>query len=62
MVIIVPADKKDAMKKAMETAGVESSIIGVIKSKEFGVMMIKDGKLEEVDPPYADELYKVVGK
>lgn len=62
MVIIVPADKKDAMKKAMETAGVESSIIGVIKSKEFGVMMLKDGKLEEVDPPYADELYKVVGK
>jgi len=62
MVIIVPADKKEEMEAAMETAGVECSIIGVIKPKEFGVMMQKDGKLEEVDPPYADELYKVVGK
>lgn len=61
MVIIVPADKKDKMEDAMRNACVECSIIGVIKEKEFGVMMKKDGVLEEVDPPYADELYKVVG-
>jgi len=61
MVIIVPSDKKDEMEAAMRNADVECSIIGVIKAKEFGVMMKKDGVLEEVEPPYADELYKVVG-
>lgn len=61
MVIIVPADKKDDMTAAMEAAGVSCSIIGTVKEESFGVKMSVDGVLEDIDPPYADEIYKVVG-
>ena len=61
MVIIVPADKKDDMMAAMEAAGVSCSIIGAVKEESFGVKMSVDGVLEDIDPPYADEIYKVVG-
>lgn len=62
MVIIVPENKKDAMVSAMEQAGVECSMIGRIKDVDFGIKMLKDGELTEIAPPYADEIYKVVGK
>lgn len=61
MVIIVPADKKDDMTAAMEAAGVSCSIIGTVKEESFGVKISVDGVLEDIDPPYADEIYKVVG-
>lgn len=61
MVIIVPADKKNDMTAAMEAAGVSCSIIGTVKEESFGVKMSVDGVLEDIDPPYADEIYKVVG-
>ena len=61
MVIIVPADKKEEMLSAMDAAGVPCSIIGVVKDKAAGVKMSDNGALEEIDPPYADEIYKVVG-
>lgn len=61
MVIIVPADKKDDMTAAMEAAGVPCSIIGIVKEESFGVKMSVDGVLEDIAPPYADEIYKVVG-
>ena len=69
MVIIVPADKKDEMNAAMEAAGVDCSIIGRIEDKEYGIRLFEtaeDGKAgqagEEIAPPAADELYKVVGR
>lgn len=62
MVIIVPADKKDEMLEAMDKAGVGCSIIGIVKEEDFGVKITEGETLEEVDPPYADEIYKVVGK
>ena len=57
MVIIVPEGRQDEMEKAMDEAGVEASIIGVIREKEEGIRMAG----AEIDPPYADEIYKVVG-
>ncbi|MDD6311644.1 MAG: AIR synthase family protein [Firmicutes bacterium] len=58
MVIIVPADRKNLMLDAIKAIGVEPFIIGKIMEPSFGIKM--DGK--EIDPPYADEIYKVVGK
>ena len=68
MVIIAAPEKKAEMEAAMAEAEVEITTIGVIKEKEFGVRMIPAGADRaskasvEVDPPYADELYKVVGR
>jgi len=64
MVIIVPADKKDEMKAAMAEAGVECSIIGRIEDRSYGIRLLdkEDGNGEEIAPPVADELYKVVGR
>ena len=62
MVIIVHEDKKEEMEKAMEAVDVDCSIIGRIKQADFGIKLLKDGELSEIDPPYADEIYKVVGK
>lgn len=72
MVIIVPKDRKDAMEAAMKEAGVRSSVIGVIREEKEGIYMVSHtrtcgaeglGRIREtIDPPYADELYKVVGK
>lgn len=62
MVIIVPAGKKDEMEKVMEDSNIKCSIIGKIEDESYGVKMITENGAEEVAPPYADELYKVVGK
>ena len=72
MVIIVPKDKKEEMKSAMEAAGVNASIIGIIRLPEEGICMASytktcgaegQGRIKvKIDPPYADEIYKVVGK
>lgn len=61
MVIIVPAEKKEEMARAMEAAGVEASYIGVIKDAAGGICMKEGGSLTEIAPPASDELYKVVG-
>lgn len=70
MVIIVPRDKKNEMEKAMADAGVEASIIGIIRPEEEGICMASytktcgaegQGRIKvKIDPPYADEIYKVV--
>lgn len=73
MVIIVPHDKMAQMEAAMAQAGVSCSIIGRIEDASFGIRLAagrapEDGAyvspddMSEIDPPYMDELYKVVGK
>ncbi len=71
MVIIVPSDRKEKMEEAMKRAGVRASIIGEIREKEDGIRLVpakSSGAADEdeegvpVDPPYADEIYKVAGK
>lgn len=61
MVIIVPREKRGEMENAMKDCGVSCSIIGSIENKSFGIKLVSEGKEKEVEPPYADELYKVVG-
>ena len=62
MVIAVPEEKKDLMKNAMEDAGIPATYIGRVREAEYGVRMTKDGCDSEVDPPYSDEIYRVVAK
>ena len=62
MVIVTPEDKKDDMLAAMGKAGVRCTVIGRIKDESFCIMKTCGGEISEVDPPYADELYKVVVK
>ena len=62
MVIMVPPEKKDAMKAAMDAVGVESSYIGIITEPDKGIIMKTGDTVAEVAPPASDELYKVVGR
>lgn len=62
MVIVVPQDRKDDMLEAMEKAGVQCSIVGRIEEESFGIMRTSQQGTFEIEPPYADEIYKVVGK
>ena len=72
MAIIVPRALKEKMMVAMERAEVEASIIGIIAERSEGICMAShtktcgakgEGRIRvKVDPPYADEIYKVVGK
>lgn len=63
MLIVVPADKKDEVYDAVTAAGVDAAFIGVVRDKDKGLKIKKrDGSIEDIEPPEADELYKVVGK
>ena len=66
MIIIVPQDKREAMEQAMRRAQVSCSIIGRIEEKNFGIKLMKSGakpeSAQDIEPPSADEIYKVVGK
>lgn len=62
MVIVVPENKKKEMLAAMENAEVEATYVGVIRELGDKVVTICGGIESEVDPPYSDELYKVIGK
>ena len=68
MIIIVPKDKRAEMEEAMRAAGVDASVIGIIKEESDGICMARHtltcgsgcmGRIKvKIDPPYADEIYK----
>ena len=60
MLIVASSEKKDAVVKAVEDAGVAISEIGVIASPEDGIMIEENGIKSPVEPPASDELYKAV--
>lgn len=72
MVIVVPADRLEAMNEAMSGAGIKTTVIGRVKEASEGIRMVSYtqtcsapgmGRISvAIDPPYADEIYKVVGK
>ena len=62
MVIVTPKAKKEEMLAAMDAAGIKCTIIGQVEEESFGVMDSSGDCLTEIEPPYADEIYKVVGK
>ena len=68
MIIIVPKEKRTEMEEAMKAAGVDASVIGIIKEESDGICMARHtltcgsgcmGRIKvKIDPPYADEIYK----
>lgn len=62
MVIMVPEGKVEAMKSAMSEINVDISPIGIIRNRDFGIMMKVGGNIRTVQPPDTDELYKVICK
>lgn len=68
MIIIVPKEKRAEMEEAMKAAGVDASVIGIIKEEADGICMARHtltcgsgcmGRIKvKIDPPYADEIYK----
>ena len=62
MIIVAPADKKDAILEELNAAGVPAARIGEIVPESQGLKLIReaDGSEQIIDPPEADELYKVV--
>ena len=61
MIIMASDERKDAILKAVEEEGIAISCIGRICPAEHGVIMKqKTGEIQEITPPEADELYKVV--
>lgn len=61
MIIMASADRKDAIMEGISRAGIPVSCIGRITAAESGLELIRmDGSSQEITPPEADELYKVV--
>ncbi len=60
MIIMASPDKKSAILEKLEAEGVAACEIGRILPIEEGTYLLKDGEKQEIEPPRADELYKVV--
>ena len=61
MIIMASDERKDAIMDAVRNVGVDIACIGRIKTEEEGVyLMHGNSMIEEIQPPEADELYKVV--
>lgn len=60
MLIVAPPENREKIEKAIRAAGIEVSCIGEVNDREGECILIKDGKMQIIDPPGSDELYKVV--
>ncbi len=60
MLILAAENKKEEIKKSITDSGVQVTEIGTIMPKEYGIKMISQGKVKEIEKPGSDELYKAV--
>jgi hydrogenase expression/formation protein HypE len=59
MLIAAHPAEKDALLSAVREAGVEIACIGVVRERSAGLYVVQDGIRRAIDPPGADEIYKV---
>ena len=59
MVVLSP-DVKEEAETAMKEASIIFTKIGTVTEKGMGIKLDVDGKIKEVEPPGADEIYKAV--
>jgi len=57
---MVEEAKKLELEEKLKDAGIMVTSIGKIKDLESGINIIKDGKSLKIEPPEADELYKII--
>lgn len=62
MLIMAAPDKKDEILEKLAGVGVEASEIGRILPPDEGLYLLRDGKRIEIQPPGADELYRVINR
>lgn len=61
MLVVAPKENTEKILKAYRDENIEASVIGEVKSKDEGIKVLNaDGCLIEIEPPGADELYKVI--
>jgi len=60
MLIIIEETKKNELEARLKAANIKVTSIGIIKDSAFGINIIKDGKSLIIEPPEADELYKII--
>ncbi len=60
MLIVVEEAKKLELEEKLENAGIKVTGIGKIKNLKDGVNIVKGGKSLKIEPPKADELYKII--
>ena len=63
MLIVASTEKAEYICAEFENNGIMVSQIGTVTEASEGLMLKKsDGKLEKIDPPKTDELYRIMGK
>jgi hydrogenase expression/formation protein HypE len=62
MLIAARPEKKDLLLSAVREAGVDISCIGVVKERETGLSVISGDVRRGIEPPGADEIYKVTSE
>ncbi len=60
MLIMSQPEKKDEIIEKLEASGVPAKVIGKIVPAEEGLFVMEKGVRKPIEPPKADELYKVV--
>ena len=60
MLIVAEEAKKRELEEKLGDAGIKVTAIGLIKDLDDGINIIKDGKSLKIQPPEADELYKII--
>ena len=63
MIIVAGSEKAGDICAELSKNGIMVSQIGTVTEASEGRMLKKsDGKLEKIDPPKTDELYRIMGK
>lgn len=60
MLILIEEEKKNTLLAKLAEKNILATVIGQIKPAEEGICLIRSGKAEEIDPPEADEIYKII--
>ena len=60
MMVVLSPDVKEEAETAMKEASIIFTKIGTVTEKGMGIKLDVDGKIKEVEPPGADEIYKAV--
>lgn len=60
MLIIVDEGKKEELEEKLRLGGVKVTSIGRVSAFETGINIVREGKPEKIQPPEADELYKII--
>ncbi len=61
MLIVLKENSLATLSDKLRESGIDFSIIGKVKNKSFGKKIImEDGRIEDIEPPVKDELYKAL--